>query len=256
MHHPIRPKIALCFLSRTELYNKEIWYKYFDKDIFNIYIHPNIGYQLKTFSEFQITNLRHKGRGYKMLAIISLLETAMKNNNYKYVLLSDDCYPITCPSSFYEYCISHDLSNIRYLDSWVSKGHPRYISELTPEQQKANADWWILNQAHARLIIDSKKTIEQVYTKYSDDSEHAISCILNEHNYLNDQYVLNLDVLYENYDFINQQGNYAKFCYEQFEEIKNFLITKHYFFLRKFYDSSIQYKEYIKYQYRKEIYAR
>lgn len=43
-------KIALCFLSRKDLFNQNVWKRYFDPKLFNIYISPDIGYKLRHFA--------------------------------------------------------------------------------------------------------------------------------------------------------------------------------------------------------------
>lgn len=242
-------KIALCFLSRNELFNQQIWQKYLCTDLFNIYICPDVGYQLKYFPNFQIQCPYTKNKGNKILAIWYMLSIAIKDNNYKYLLLSDDCCPLTEPIELYNYCMSHELSNIRYLDSWVNKGHPRWITELKDSDQKANGDWWVLNHSHAQILVNSYDQIKTIYSRYSDDSEHAISCILHQHGQLNSSYVINMDIMYENYDFIIGGGNYTTMCNEQLDKVKSFLKNKQYYFFRKFYPTEHKNLNHINYEY-------
>lgn len=242
-------KIALCFLSRKELFNQNIWKQYFDQNLFNIYIYPDVGYQLRSFVDFQLSGTYAKERGHKILAIWYMLNHAIKDKNYKYVLLSDDCYPTTSPKDLYDYCCSHGLSNIRYLDSWIPEGHPRWINELKSDDQKANSDWWAINHDHANLLVESYDLIKNVYSKYSDDSEHAISCIMHQHNQLNDKYIINMDIMYENYHFIEHGGNYASMCDDQINQITETLRNKNYYFFRKFYTTNHRHSNYINYNY-------
>lgn len=242
-------KIAICFLSRKDLFNQDVWNKYFDLKLFNIYIYPDTGYELRHFTDFQLSGPYAKSRGHKILAIWYVLSKAVKDKNYKYVLLSDDCYPITSPQELYRYCLSHDKSNIRYLDSWVDVGHPRWISELKSIDQKANGDWWAINHKHSEILVESFEVIKDIYCRYSDDSEHAISCILNQHSQLNNNYVINQDIMYENYNFIEKGGNYASMCDSQINQIIETLRNKHYYFLRKFYPTNHRYSNHINYTY-------
>lgn len=228
-------KIALCFLSRKELFNVDIWRSYFDTNLFNVYICPDIDYKLKYFTNFQLSCPYKKDKGHKMLAISYVLNNAIRDNNFKYVLLSDDCYPTTSPQELYDYCLSHSRSNIRYLNSWVDNGHPRWIKELKATDQKANGDWWAINHDHATLLAKSFDIIQKIYSKYSDDSEHAVSCILHQHSQLNDNHVINQDIMYENYSFIEKGGNYACMCDDQVSQIIQTLRNKNYYFFRKFY---------------------
>jgi hypothetical protein len=228
-------KVALMFLTRGELYNSDIWDNFFNKDIFNIYIHPDVGYKLNKYSEFKIENLSPKSRGFNVLSSLELSKAAIRDNdNYKFVLLSEDCVPLTDPISFYNYCLKNNLSNIRYGDSWLNFGHPRYINEVSKIYQKANADWWVLNRIHAECIVSNELNIRNIYSKYVNNGEHAPSTILHLSGLLNNQLVENKDVLYENYPFILKGGDYATFMESQFIDIKNDLIKRGYFFLRKY----------------------
>jgi hypothetical protein len=232
-------KIALLFLTRGELLNEEMWEDYLDPSIFNIYIHPDIGYNLTRYKEYQIENLGKKSRGFNILASLELLKESIKDEeNYKFVLLSEDCIPLSRNIDFYEYCISDPRSNIRYGDSWIKEGEGRYINEISKSDQKANADWWILNRDNAKSIIKNEKNIVEIYSKYINNGEHAISTILHLENELNKDFVNCKDVLYENYEFIFAGGNYYEFCNEQIDDIKNDLLKRGYFFLRKYYKSN------------------
>jgi hypothetical protein len=240
-------KIALMFLTRDELLNSDIWESFFDDKIFNVYIHPDADYSLKRFSDFQIPHLGHKKRAYNILASLELLKEAYKNNdNYKFVLLSEDCIPLTSNQDFYNYCIKDNLSNIRYGPTWLDRGHARFIDEVEKENQMANADWWMLNREIANCIIESEEDIINIYSKYVDNGEHAPSTIIHLQGKLNDNYVKNKDILYENYNFIFSGGDYSEFCDEQIDLIKKDLVMRGYFFLRKYksrikkYDSIVE----------------
>jgi hypothetical protein len=228
-------KVALMFLTRGELYNSDIWDNFFNLDIFNIYIHPDVGYKLNKYNEFKIENLSPKSRGFNILSSLELLKAAIKDDdNYKFVLLSEDCIPLVDPISFYNYCLKDNLSNIRYGNSWINNGEPRYINEINKEDQKANADWWILNRIHTECIISNESDIKNIYSKYPNNGEHTPSTILHLSGLLNSDLVKNRDVLYENYPFISKGGDYATLIDSQFIDIKNDLVKRGYFFLRKY----------------------
>jgi hypothetical protein len=228
-------KIALMFLTRGELFNSDIWESFFDENLFNVYIHPDMNHRLEKFNNFQISNLVHKARGYNILASLELLKEAFKNkDNYKFVLLSEDCIPIKDKETFYNYCIKDNLSNIRYGQTWFNRGDYRFINEVDKENQMANADWWMLNRENAFSIINNEDDIKNIYSKYAINGEHAPSTIIKLSGQLNDKFVKNKDILYENYTFIDSGGDYSEFCEEQLNLIKEDLYKRGYFFLRKY----------------------
>lgn len=238
-------KIALMFLTRFELLNHKIWENYFDNQLFNVYIHPNIGYELKNFSNFQIPNLAPKAKGYNFLASFELLKESFNNkDNYKFVLLSEDCIPLTDSKIFYDYCTKDNYSNIRYGKTWLEPGHPRFINEVDKENQMANADWWMMNRENVQTLLEKEDDIKK-YSKYINNGEHTPSTILHISGQLNDNYVKNKDILYENYNFIDLGGDYSDFCYEQITEIKEDLFKRGYYFLRKYKSNNKKYSTFV-----------
>lgn len=198
-------KIAFLFLTRNKILNFDAWNSFFlgvDTSKYNIYIHSDLSFEPKEdtpFKEFYIKDKEKKEKYFYIAAQKKLIKEAVKDkNNYKFILLSEDCVPIINFELLYEKLSQNNKSNIRYGDSWIKKGQPRYINELKKEDQKANAHWFVLNRKHAEFFSEEEEVFNYM-NKYICSCEHYISTALHLNGMLNNNNVINKDILFEQF---------------------------------------------------------
>ena len=114
-------KIALCFAVRDKPKNKKLWDPFIKDERFNIYIHSSFE-QNNEWNKYYIKQKIPTQWCNIMLALKTLLEEAgLNKENFKMVVLSESCIPITTPDKVYEALTLKDesalgYSSVMYLD--------------------------------------------------------------------------------------------------------------------------------------------
>jgi hypothetical protein len=198
-------KLAFLFLTRGEIISSEAWNLFFSQanpSNYNIYIHPDFNFNPndKTpFGKHYVKDKKPKEKGYYIDAQKRLIQESVKDQeNYKFILCSEDCVPIVNFNFFYDNLTKDSKSSIRYGDSWIEKGQPRYINELKKEDQKANAHWFVLSRKHAEFFSEEEECFNFM-NKYICSCEHYPSTALHMKGLLNDENVINKDILLEEF---------------------------------------------------------
>lgn len=198
-------KIAFLFLTRKNIIQKKYWENFFDgvdKKLYSIYIHPDKEYapnKEDLFFDCYIKDREIKNQGLYLEAQKKLLQESIKEkDNYKFILCADDCVPIVNFEEFYSKITSDDRSNIRYGDSWIKPGEPRYINELPQNMQKANAQWFVLNKKHAEIMANENEYYN-IFKKYIISCEHYPASLFFKLGMLNESEIINKDIIHERF---------------------------------------------------------
>lgn len=169
-------KIAFCFLIRKDIHQLQLWESFFKnipKEKYGIYIHTKENSQQAFVNQYQIPERTETKRSFNLTNAISLLyKYAIKDNCYKYILLSETTIPIHSFDYVYKHITHHEKSHIQYCPrlpltnqdiSTNKMQYQRFINNYNRCTLFAkhidiahwyfNEMWTVLNKQHAELIV-------------------------------------------------------------------------------------------------------
>lgn len=148
-------KLALLFLTRSDLNHTEVWKQWIDPAKCNIYNHSKTAPSDPWFAQYRILDIQPNEWGYLLLAQQALLKEALKDPlNEKFIFLSESCIPLHSCDYVYNALMSTTQSHMRWYAIWW-KGNPqRTLTEFPPEHHFGNHQWIILNRKHAKMIAE------------------------------------------------------------------------------------------------------
>lgn len=148
-------KVALLFLTRSDLNQPQIWKEWVDRDKFNVYNHTKFPVHDPWLAQFWIGQCHPTEWGFTLFAQQALLREALQNpSNYKFVFLSESCVPLRTSYEVHHILTSDNSSYMRWYNIWWIGNPNRTLSEFPTEHHWGNHTWIILNRNHAQMIVD------------------------------------------------------------------------------------------------------
>ena len=253
-------KIGFCFIVNDNINNISIWEKFFEGNLekANIYIHSthldNINQDF--VKKYQVNHHIPTKWGNLYDAIKLIYQEAIKNNDYKVVLLSDSTLPLKSFDFIYNLLMSNDDTYMYYQDAFpktqrqkdtLIKSLKRYINNSNRCSKFAynidfrhwffNETWTILNNKHMKMIYQDTVILEYLQNGFCLDENYP-SYLLSINNELSN--VHNTKSTYVNWEQREHKGNgmygpktYNSVTSNDIELFKN----KEYLFGRKFVDN-------------------
>ncbi len=171
-------KVALLFLTRTDLNHTQLWKEWIDLSKYTVYNHAKNQVKDPWFAQFRIAQTCPTTWANTMLAQQVLLRTALKDpNNYKFVFLTESCIPLRAADQVYELLTAEDNSYMAYKNVWWDEKNTRTLSEFPIQYHRGNGSWFILNRKHAQMIADDTHWI-LLASKHPIDNESYPSTFL------------------------------------------------------------------------------
>ena len=249
-------KLAFCFLCKQGINNMPLWKKFFqgNESRYNIYFHCSSSHS-RIREKIILDNIVPQqktswGDIYK--AITSIYSLAIKDDNYKYILLSESCIPVKSFNYIYNYLIKDDLSYLCFQNQIAKNLYERNTLIQSYERYIANSKravkflyyidiknwfyhetWTILNKDHAQLIMNNNLIIESFRDmKCFAHDENIVAYILNINNQLKN--VKSVKTTFTNWiDSKKDNGRIHPKLYNKVEK-KDIDMFKPYLFARKF----------------------
>lgn len=148
-------KIALLFLTRSDLNHTAFWKEWVDSTKCTIYNHSKTPPTDPWLSQHRISDIQPNEWGYLLLAQQALLKEALKNSlNEKFVFLSELCIPLHSCKHVYDTLMATPNSHMRWYEIWWKDDPNRTLIEFPSEHQYGNHQWIILNRKHAQMIAN------------------------------------------------------------------------------------------------------
>ena len=207
-------KIAFLFLTIDNTRFPEIWEYYFkgNEDKINIYVHPK-NKELVTDSFLRdniIDDLRETSWARVFDASISLLKTALIDNDNKYfMIVSDSCLPIKSFDKFYNFVV--DNKDLSYIDDnyYFTINEKESIDYLFKKHDigkyfdreynfKKHSAWWCLSRYLVKLIFKDKKINNDInkFRKIHSGDELWMSVFYPDHK----DNLKSYSILYKNWE--------------------------------------------------------
>jgi len=175
-------KLGFCFLCQNDIHQLDMWLKFFENnyDKSNIYIHS---YDLENVSQefvkkYQIDKNIQTGWGDIYDAVKYIMELSKKNNDTKFILLSESTIPCKSFDYVYEYLTKDEYGYICY----VLRGDN--ISHWDKNTIKMQGDRYNKN---CNKIEGFKENIDYSHWFYNETwiiyNQEMIDIILNDTHY-------------------------------------------------------------------------
>ena len=214
-------KIAFCFLCKNGIKNKALWAKFFNgnEDRYNLYFHcsdPHTEIKDNLILNHLVPQF-YTAWGDLYGGVCSMYNFALRNDNYKYILLSESCIPLKSFNSVYEFLVKDNLSYVCYQDHIArnknergtliqsyerfianAKRSPTFMYEISIKNWYFHEMWTILNKEHVKLIMSNHFIIETFRSmKCFAYDENIVAYILSLNNQL--QNVKSLKTTFSNW---------------------------------------------------------
>jgi len=148
-------KLALLFLTRSDLNHTDVWKEWIDPVRCNVYNHSKTTPTDPWFAQYRISDIQPNEWGYLLLAQQALLREALKNPfNEKFIFLSESCIPLYSCNHIYFTLMATPHSHMRWYGIWWEGDPHRTLTEFPTEHHFGNHQWIILNRKHAQMIAD------------------------------------------------------------------------------------------------------
>lgn len=177
-------KLGFCFLIYDKIIHEDLWYEFFkniDKSKYEIFIYFKTDSPLKHFEKFKLKNcLEPKSNcvetswgDYKISLAQNIMMKKGINKCSHFILLSGSCIPLKNFDYIYK--------NLDYNFSYFNKApdeqsFPRCNHVLNfidlKYIKKANNNS-IINNKHARIIIDNEDLLKKWFSKVNNADEHC-----------------------------------------------------------------------------------
>lgn len=181
-------KVALLFMTRSELTQPQVWQEWVDRDKYNVYLHSKYSIDDPWLAQFWIGQCIPNEWGYTLHVQQALLQAALKDpSNYKFVFLSESCVPLRSNDEVHRILTADDQSYMRWYEIWW-KGNPqRILSEFPEEDHYGNHQWIILNRKHTEMIANDNDWLPQAANYLCADEAYpstffSMSGVLHEFN--------------------------------------------------------------------------
>ena len=140
-------KIALCFLTYSDLTQSEMWKYFINKtEYYNCYIHNKYDFD-SYFRQFSIANIvvTEYGKISIVKATLELFKAAYENEDNEYfVLLSDSCIPLYGPTKIYKEITSKKTNIItNYFSAECIRYNTLFLKEFFQQNKFSKQQQWM-----------------------------------------------------------------------------------------------------------------
>lgn len=176
-------KISFLFLIIDIIHNSKLWINFFDnakKNEWSIYVHQKKSIDIGWFNQYKLgKTVDTRWADISLVAAQNLLlETSLEDkSNDMFVIVSGTCLPIRT----LEYISNNLDTNFSYFNMLPSS-YSRYKAVkqyMEFNKFKKASQWCILNRRHARLLVNTKNEIVEMFKNVFAADEHAYITILN-----------------------------------------------------------------------------
>jgi hypothetical protein len=229
----IQPKIAFLFLTMDDVNFPQLWTPYINKAVSegkaSVYCHPKNpdSVSVPWLRNAIIGNLVSTGWGFIVEALVSLLREAMKDPlNMKFIVVSESCIPLLPFDEFYKFCFQsgHDfrtsfIKSMRILQyDWNDRIKNQQGWKTMGSFSKHYSRWCLSRYHVQQLLVDSHPDELQFFYRMFVGDEFWLTLLRNQQQ----QYVLDFEVTFDNWDRIKQQqkviNEEIKALYENIEK--------------------------------------
>lgn len=192
-------KIAFLFIVRDKINNVDLWRQYFEgfNDRFSCYIVSKSGRAETDIPN--VINLHDKydsdyGRTKYIQTVLFLLKEALiDKQNFKFILFSESCIPITSFSRLYDLLTKDKSAFInmgRVLDDW--KAAVGRYAQLR-KKDVSREEWYghsaqaiVFNRKLAKFLVTTDSKIHNVINVYNIDEHYYAYAVISDGKKLND----------------------------------------------------------------------
>jgi hypothetical protein len=182
-------KIAFCFLIYNEIIYENLWYDFLknsDKNKYNIYIHYKENKKLKHFEKYKLQLEEIIPTKYADISIVYAQNQLYKKaftdeNNYKFIILSQNCIPIKSFDYIYDFLTKDDSSyfNICNPGDFFSNGKEA-LKYLSYEKIHKAHKYCILNRTALDIIFKNLNFLNYFEKTYAPDELFYISLLFDK----------------------------------------------------------------------------
>ncbi len=182
----MKKKIALLFITRSDLTHSALWKEWLDLEKYTVYSHSKDPVNDPWFSQFRITENLPNEWGHILLVEQALFKEALKNkSNYKFVILSESCVPLRSCEEIHQFLTRDDSSYMKWKNAWWSRAERTQWDFPKEHRRFGNHSWYILNRKHAQMIAEDTRWIERANAVEISDESYPVnffsySGVLNE----------------------------------------------------------------------------
>ena len=215
-------KIAFCFIIIDNLNHYDIWKNFLEgkEQFYNIYFHvknkKNINQNIvfnNIIPEQAGTNWGDVEHAKKLL-----FTYAKKDNNFKYIVLSESCLPIKSFDYIYDYITKDNFTYIKFQSHLVNmtknnergslikniekylylcKNNVNFSSIIDISHWHYNEAWYILNNDHIEFFLDDDKYINYFKGRLNSDESYPSYILSFKNNQgLNNKNIKNIMTTY------------------------------------------------------------
>jgi hypothetical protein len=184
-------KIAFCFLIYDIINKEDIWNSFFsnvDKEKYNIYIHYKTQVELKYFEKYKLNNCIETKYGDISLVLAQniLLKRALEDSNTNYIFVSQSCIPVKSFDYIYDF-LNPNFSYFNIApDLQCFPIYNNLIKYFDKNVIKKASQWCILNQSHAKLMVDNNDNIKKWFSNIKIPDEIVYITLLYHLNLQNE----------------------------------------------------------------------
>ena len=217
-------KVAILFLTMSNVNFPEIWEKYFEKNTenFSIYCHPK--YPEKVTINWMksniIQNIVPTEWGHLTNAYVELLKASiLDQSNTHFVFVSDSCIPIKPFCEFKKFISKYPTNSsfisLRKFDDYNYKKSNlpnNYFTEFDPKNLIKHSGWFCLSRYHSEKLLKCPDVYK--FNNIIAGDEHILSLIYSK----KDKKFVNYKITYVNWNYsqskIEKINNQLKLLYE------------------------------------------
>ena len=172
-----KKKLAFCFLIYDKINHEDLWndfLKNVDNSKYSIFIHYKINTPLKHFEKYKLNNCIETSWGdYRISLAQNLMIKEGINENTHFIFLSGACIPLKS----FDYIYDNLDKNYSYFNKTPDvQSFPRCnkVLEFIDKRyiKKANTNS-IINNNHARIILDNEYLIKKWFSEINNADEHC-----------------------------------------------------------------------------------
>lgn len=169
-------KIALCFTVTKPLHHQNLWKKWINFDLFDVYAHCDKDVNLGWLEQFRISDRIWTKWGRLLKAQLNLFRKANQTNKHDFFCLaSESCIPLHAPKVIYN-TINHYNKSIMSVHDHPRRYQGRNIFGVNKESAlystfKKHSQWITLTKKHLQILLSDNiyswaidgSLVDQVY---------------------------------------------------------------------------------------------
>jgi hypothetical protein len=231
-------KIALLFLTHTDLNHSELWKKLLQEapDRYNVYFHSKDPIKDPYFQSSRIPKTISTTWSIHAKAWQLLIQEAVKNpENVRFAFLSESCIPLYSLKYIYKKIMSDEFTHMFFRKPWWPSNDPRELHLINSKYRYGNWEWIVMNRDHAEVVANDKKVIK-IISSHPHDQESYFSTLFAIHGCLFEQ-TYNKTYTYMNWEH-SPNGGASPYLFTEESAFSKALIEEAYsdgaLFARKF----------------------